>query len=288
MRSTFPTRLSFSVSQGLLKKLLTVIGVVLLLIAAWHAAAITWRIITPVNTANAVFSPQASTNQQTRGRIRPEQISQLNLFGERGAAPMASQRRDDVPETTLNVRLVGVTTASDPSRSAAIIEQGSNQNTYVIDETIASSRAIVKEIYADRIILENNGRLETLLLDGRDGASGGLSLVTSSPTRPAESSAPARLDEVTYANIGELINISPAQEDGELIGYRLAPKTNPELFNEAGFRSGDIAVTLNGYDLTNAAEALVIMNEIQTLTSATVVVLRDGDLVELEFSIPNE
>lgn len=288
MRSTFPTTLSLKVSNGLLTKLLTVLGVLLLLISAWYAAAITWRIVTPANTGSAVFTPQANTNQQTRSRIRPEQISQLNLFGERGAVQANVQAREDVPQTTLNIRLVGVSAATEPSRSAAIIEQGSNQNTYVIDETVASSRAIIKEIYADRIILENNGRLETLLLDGREGSDGGISLVTSAPTRPATESAPTRLDEVTYANIGELINISPAQQDGELIGYRLAPKGNPALFNAAGFRSGDIAVSLNGYDLTNAAEAMVIMNEIQTLTSATVVVLRDGDLVELEFSIPNQ
>lgn len=288
MRSTFPTLLSFKVSNGLLTKLLTLLGVLLLLISAWYAAAITWRVITPVNTGSAVFTPQAGASQQARSRIQPEQINQLNLFGERGAVQATAQAREDVPQTTLNIRLVGVSAATDPSRSAAIIEQGSNQNTYIIDETVASSRAIIKEIYPDRIILENNGRLETLLLEGREGTDGGLSLVTSSPTRPAAESTPTSLEEVTYANIGELITISPAQEDGELIGYRLAPKGDPTLFNAAGFQSGDIAVSLNGYDLTNAAEAMVIMNEIQTLTSATVVVLRDGDLVELEFSIPNE
>lgn len=288
MRSTFPTGLSLKLSQDLLKTMLTWFGVVLLLVAAWYAAAITWRVVTPVNSNNAVFTPQAASTQQTRSRIRPEQINRLNLFGERGAEQVAAQPRDNVPQTTLNIRLVGVTTASDPSLSAAIIEQANNQSTYVIDETIASSRAVVKEIYPDRIILENNGRLETLLMEDHDGTSGGLSLVTSAPSRPAAEAAPTRLDEVNYSNIGELINISPAQEGGELIGYRLAPKSNPALFNAAGFRSGDIAVSLNGYDLTNAAEALVIMNEIQTLTSATVVVLRDGDLVELEFSIPNE
>ncbi|RUO23626.1 type II secretion system protein GspC [Aliidiomarina iranensis] len=288
MRSTFPKGLSFNVSSGLIKNLLTLLGIVLLLVAAWYAAAITWRVLTPVDSGASVFKPQVTANQSNRSRVRPEQIGQLHLFGERGAVNTVAQNRSDVPRTTLNIRLVGATTAPDPARSAAIIEQGGNQNTYVIDETIASSRAVVREIYVDRIILENNGRLETLLLEGVDGADTGISLVTSAPSRPVEETAPERIEDVSYQNIGELINISPAQEGGELIGYRLAPKTNPEIFNQAGFRSGDIAVSLNGYDLTNAAEALVIMNEIQTLTSATVVVLRDGDLVELEFSIPNE
>ncbi|MCH8492616.1 MAG: type II secretion system protein GspC [Idiomarina sp.] len=282
--------------QRLLKLALNAIAVVLLLWAAWLAAAITWQMLAPPEPTSLNVSAAPSGAQRAQP-LQSQRITQMNLFGERGATAPTRSQPQDAPQTTLNITLVGVTAASTPSRSAAIIQQGANQNTYIIDETIASSRAIVREIYSDRIILENSGRLETLMLDGRDGSDGGLSLTSSAPARaapvpPANAATsrelPQSIDEVNYTNINDLINITPVQREGELVGYRLSPKASPELFRAAGFQDGDIAVSLNGYDLTNAAEALALMNELELLSSATVVVLRNGDLVELELSIPNE
>lgn len=280
--------------QRLLKLAINAAAVLLLLWAAWIAAAITWQLFAPQQPATLNVSAAASGTQRAQP-VQPQRITQMNLFGERGATAPTRSQPQDAPQTTLNITLVGVTAASTPSRSAAIIQQGGNQNTYIIDETIASSRAIVREIYSDRIILENNGRLETLMLDGRAGSDGGLSLTSSAPARPVPPAntatsreLPQSIGEVNYTNINDLINITPVQREGELVGYRLSPKASPELFRAAGFQDGDIAVSLNGYDLTNAAEALALMNELELLSSATVVVLRNGDLVELELSIPNE
>lgn len=287
------TKFTDGSAQRWVQRAMSAIAFLLLLLAAWLAAVITWQIVAPPQPASLSVAAAPSGTQRAHP-LQTQRITQMNLFGERGATTPARAQPQDVPQTTLNITLVGVTAASTPSRSAAIIQQGANQNTYIIDETIASSRAIVREIYSDRIILENNGRLETLMLDGRDGASGGLSLTTSAPSRAiATPSAtgrtpPQSIAEVNYSNINDLINITPVQQEGELVGYRLAPKASPELFRAAGFQDGDIAVSLNGYDLTNAAEALALMNELELLSSATVVVLRNGELVELELSIPNE
>lgn len=86
----------------------------------------------------------------------------------------------------------------------------------------------------------------------------------------------------------ELINITPASNDGELIGYRLSPKSNPEIFRAAGLRDGDIAIMFNGYDLTNAAEAMSLVQSLESMTTASIVVLRDGEEVTIELSIPNQ
>ncbi|WP_157981314.1 type II secretion system protein GspC [Aliidiomarina sanyensis] len=270
----------------------TVVAVFLFAWAAWLAAQMTWNLLAPANPPTPSATVSAATG--SGGQLSPERIQRMHLFGERGAQPAQTARTTEAPETTLNIRLVGVTASTVPERSAAIIQQGNNQVVYIPGETISSSRAVLREILSDRVILENAGRMETLYLDGRDGFEPGLTLReapaprsdASTPVQPTE--VPLSGQEVSIESIQELVTITPYQQDGELVGYRLAPRANPEIFTAAGFQAGDIAISLNGYDLTNVAEAASIMRDLSSLTTATVVVLRNGEQVTLELSIPNE
>ncbi|WP_194756982.1 type II secretion system protein GspC [Aliidiomarina indica] len=279
-------------SRSVLQPVLTGVGILLLCVAVWIAASITWRVLAPADLPVPLAVAGQGMGEQVQ--LNPTRIQQMHLFGERGAEPTRQVRTTEAPETTLNIRLVGVTASTVPERSAAIIQQGNNQVTYIPGETIASSRAVVNEILSDRIILENAGRLETLYLDGRDGFEPGLTLRqvndTTEPrqqTQDSPSELPVYVEDINPENISELVSITPVQRDGALIGYRLAPSKYPELFAAAGFQSGDIAISLNGYDLTNLAEAASILRDIGSLTSATIVVLRDDEPVTLELSIPN-
>lgn len=278
-----------------LQPMLTIGAVLVLAWAAWLAAQVTWNLIAPTSppTPPAMVSAPGSS----AGDWSAERIQRMHLFGERGAQPAQATQSTAAPETTLNIRLVGLTASTSPERSAAIIQQGNNQTVYIPGETISSSRAVVREIRSDRVILENGGRMETLFLEGRDGFEPGLTLsdIAAPPARQAQpamtaqtSRAVAELPQVNIENIQELVTISPHQENGELVGYRLAPRSNPEIFQAAGFQPGDIAVRLNGYDLTNIVSAAAIMRDLPSLTSVTIVVLRDGEERTLELSIPNQ
>src|SRR5690554_2363369 len=113
-----------------------------------------------------------STAQTTTIKVNQVDLSQvqaLHLFGQKGATT-AQATTTNAPVTTLNIRLVGVTASNNPNLSAAIIQQGSEQSTYIPGDTIRNSRAVVQEIYSDRVMLEHNNRLETLWLEGRDGS----------------------------------------------------------------------------------------------------------------------
>ncbi|TRW50317.1 type II secretion system protein GspC [Aliidiomarina halalkaliphila] len=279
--------------RSVLQPVLTGIGILLLCISAWLAATITWRLITPADLpVPPAIGGQAATEQV---QVNLNRIQQLHLFGERGAEASRQPRTTEAPETTLNIRLVGVTASTVPERSAAIIQQGNNQVTYIPGETISSSRAVINEILSDRVILENGGRLETLYLDGRDGFEPGITLrqvdqPQETREQPVERvhEVPIDIGTVNPENIGELVTITPVQREGNLIGYRLAPNRYPELFAAAGFESGDIAISLNGYDLTNLAEAASILRDVGSLTNATVVVLRNDEPITLELRIPNQ
>lgn len=275
------------------------LGVILLILIAIQVALLTIRVFTPADvTPIAVSSSSQQSSSQQTNTQGVNDVRSLHLFGEFGAQPAQQARPTAAPETTLNIRLIGVTASSNPDLSAAIVQQGNNQVVYIIGETIQSSRAVVREIHADRILIENAGRMETLYLDGRDDftpefSSAQPSAQTGTQTRgssvPAQ--APVQLTgtpEVMIDNVMELISITPHSEAGELVGYRLSPKSNPEIFRAAGLRDGDIAIMLNGYDLTNAAEAMSLMQSLESLTEATIVVLRAGEPVTLELRIPNE
>nr|WP_256473728.1 type II secretion system protein GspC [Aliidiomarina quisquiliarum] len=260
---------------------------VFLLFAAWLLAQLTWRLVMPVGPPTLMPLSATPVTSIEVAQLDLSRIQGLHLFGKKGAE-VSRPSTNEAPETTLNIRLVGVTASNNPHLSAAIIQQGSEQSTYIPGDTISSSRAVVKEIRSDRVLLEHNNRLETLWLEGRDGSEVALVLQTQ-PVQAAPAAAPEEVNLTTrQLEILEVISISPQQGENGLVGYRLAPKANEAMFREFGLRPGDLAVAINGYDLTNMAEALELMTQLEGLTQAQVRILRDGEYVDIEIYIPAE
>ena len=284
------------------RHLALLITALLLLVALWWLAQLTWRVLTPADT---VVTAPAQTAQRSRATtIDVSALQALNIFGDRAAeATSINQAAIDAPETTLNVRLVGLVASDRPELSAAIIEQGGSQQTYIIGERIANSRASVEQIFPDRVLLDNGGRREVLYIEGLDAAEAQLR------TRPANAVTPSgpgpsmqrvqvevpNNQDVAQAVAGvrddpstilEIINISPLREGQRVIGYRLLPRESTELFAALGFQAGDVAVAINGFDLTDAGQALAAVNELEDATRAIIQVRRNNELVDLEIQIP--
>lgn len=261
--------------------------------ASWLAAGIFWAFFTPTSDYQVVTTG-STVNQTQDAPVDLTRIQRLHLFGEVGAQATSRVQQTEAPETTLNIRLVGVTASTNPRRSAAIIQQGSNQNTYVPGETIASSRAVIEEILSDRVLLSNNNRIETLWLEGRDGSEVSLNIsqapqASRQREEPSEDVAEPEVElTARQQEILELISITPQPGGDGIVGYRIAPRGDEALFRELGLRPGDLAVSMNGYDLTDMAQAMQLMNELQGLSQAQVRVLRDGEYVDIEIYIPTE
>lgn len=265
------------------------LGLVFLLFAAWLLAQLTWRLLIPVGpTAQMPLSATPLATIEV-AQLDISRVQGLHLFGKQGAE-ISRIATNEAPATTLNIRLVGVTASNNPHLSAAIIQQGSEQSTYIPGDTISSSRAVVQEIRSDRVMLEHNNRLETLWLEGRDGSEAPLVL----QTQPVRTATPEAEPEAAVSlttrqlEILEIISISPQQGENGLAGYRLAPKANEAMFRGFGLRPGDLAVAINGYDLTNMAESLELMSQLEGLTQAQVRILRDGEYVDIEIYMPAE
>lgn len=275
------------------KIVLAVIGALI----AYQSALLTWSLY-PVKKDNTYnWTPASNTDNSQTVSLNIQALQQQNLFGQYQGEKKAIQKNNtEAPKTRLKLTLVGIVAASEPKFSSVIIEYERSQDSYFIDSEIPGTDATVTEIYNDRIIISVNGVQETLVLDGLEQDNKRLANVEKAGTRKEPRSSkkkkttelPLDRDELVD-NPGKLldyISISPVREGDVVKGYRVNPGKNPTVFEEAGLQAGDLAVELNGVDLTNTAEAVGLMKEFPTMTEMNLTVDRDGERNELFFSIP--
>lgn len=255
---------------------------------AYQLALLTWFLLSSV-PPSAVWDAPVAT-QQTNQQIKTQKLQSAFLFGQQEILPVkviSKARTTHAPKTTLKLTLVGVVAASDPEYSSAIISYQGRQDSFFIDSKIANNQASLIEIYSDRVILNVQGSRQTLMLDGADEEFDNRPLAKNTPS--------ARLNTLNIDKkrllsnpraIFDYINISPLKKSGRLQGYRLSPGRNPTLFNSVGLQAGDIAVQLNGVDLTDRQQALTLMKRFSQMTEINLSVMRQGQLYEIDFAIP--
>jgi len=269
-----------------------IVVVILSALITYQAALLTWSLYPKEKKVNS-WVPPVRNNAAERSILNTRALQEQHLFGQykgEKAIPQAEQTIQDAPKTRLKLLLVGIVATKDPQYSSVIIESKGNQDTYFVDSKIIGTKATVSEIYSDRIIIEVNGAKQTLILDGVELE--GNARTNKPKARTASKRARATIDldrKELLSDPGKLldfINISPVREGSEIKGYRVKPGKDPSLFEEAGLVDGDLAVELNGVDLTDMGEAMGLMKEFPTMTDISLTVDRDGELHQLFFSIP--
>ncbi|KIQ79246.1 general secretion pathway protein GspC [Aeromonas sp. L_1B5_3] len=247
----------------------------LLILLAQQCANLTWRLL-------ALATPQSSqpwqpsviaTVGQSAPRLELGEVSRLSLFGK--AIPKVQQIKEvaaNAPRTQLNAQLNGVLASSDPAKSIAIIAMSGIQNSYSVGDLIDGTQARIRQVYPDRVIIERDGRDETLMLDGEEY---GKPLPQQGGNAPLSSVRNELMSDP--GKITDYLNISPVQVDGRLAGYRLNPGNNPELFNQSGLQANDLAISINGLDLRDNMQAMQAMQQLAGATELTVTVERQGE-----------
>ena len=93
---------------------------------------------------------------------RVSDITSANLFGDPRPKTVV---RENIRDTNLNLKLVGVLWASDQKNARVLIESDSkNAALYSVGDNIKGASASVKEIYQNEILLNRNGATEKLSL----------------------------------------------------------------------------------------------------------------------------
>jgi len=263
----------------------------LLAVFCYQSALLTWQLwpTKPDSATSWQPTPSRASNQIKSYELNT--LRNLNVFGKQQTAKQAPVvvQNIDAPKTRLNLTLAGLVASSEPSLALAIIEHKGKQETYAIDDEIGSTNAMLKQVHSDRVIIEYQGNLETLMLDGEDFSR------ESSQRQPQKTSsgqAPRELSNLRKnllknpASITDYVRISPVRKNGKLSGYRVNPGKNRELFKEVGLKANDLAVSLNGYDLTDTRQAMEVAKQLKDLTEMSLTVERDGQLHSIYLSMP--
>ncbi|MFT5807061.1 MAG: general secretion pathway protein C [Moritella dasanensis] len=263
----------------------------LLAVFCYQSALLTWQLWPTSSSAVSSWQPAVSVGNNQAKSYNLNTFRNLHLFGKQQTEKSAPVVVDniDAPKTRLNLTLSGLVASSEPNLALAIIEYKGKQETYAIDDEISSTNAILKQVFTDRIIIEYQAKLETLMLDGEEFSRE--SSQRSSRENRAEK-APTGLSDLRKdllanpASITDYVRISPVRKDGKLAGYRVNPGKNRELFKEVGLKPNDLAVSLNGFDLTDTRQAMEVAKQLKDLTDMSLTVERDGQLHSIYLSVP--
>ncbi|ADT85723.1 type II secretory pathway, component EpsC [Vibrio furnissii NCTC 11218] len=251
--------------------------------SAWIVGQMVWM-LPAEQTAVGGWVASTTTQTQTQSGMDISGLQQGDLFGQYNeqAPAVVKTVKVDAPKTRLNLELVGVVASSEPRLSLAVIANRGSQATYGLNEVIEGTRVKLKAVLPDRVIIDNSGRDETLMLEGIDYSKMSAQPAPA-PSRAAQSaSVDDKLDAIRAAvaknprEIFQYVTLSQLKQDDKILGYRVSPGKDSALFESVGLQNGDIATQLNGLDLTDPDVMSKVFESISDLTEINLTVERDG------------
>lgn len=266
----------------------------MLAVSAWQVGSMVWMPFQS-NTINT-WHPTAVSHLSPAKSVDLTSIKQKNLFG---ISPLSAQGgyAKNAPQTQLNLSLVGVVVSQNAKDSLAIIAKQKTQTTYGVGETITGTRAKLKAVYEDRVIINNVGKNETLMLKDVNYSTVSSKHDTYSHESPmgvmpgnVYGKRPPSIDNTKDIlgtikrelakdpqTILQYVHFSKTEESGKIVGYKLTPGKVPQFFSSLGLESGDIATAVNDVDLTDPKALMELMGQLKDIDSLNLTVERDGE-----------
>lgn len=224
-------------------------------------------------------------------------VNKMSLFGKlpekvqsKTTKPVL-QDTANLPKTGLALTLTGLLASSDQTRAMAIIKYQNKQNSYFVGDVIASQAKIVR-IEPTGVMIDENGKLTLLSYKDDLTASAVNHTNRSSPPiveeSPSDGQVSTELKEELLASpqrLFDFIAIAPVKEGDELVGYRINPGKEAEMFTQLGFMPGDIAVEINGVSLKDEVQSLGLLGELPNMTELSINVEREGQIYTINLSL---
>ena len=239
-----------------------------------------------------VKSPQplvaaAPPSRQHQG-VNVQSVVSAHLFGVAVADP-STQDPDKAPLSSANLVLAGTIATQDPKHGIAIISDGGPSKVFSVGENV--NGATLHSVYLDHVILDRGGTLETLLLPR---------LIAGGPRMASARRVPGADPRTVQAvdNIRRLVQQDPGILDqvmrtvasydnaaGKLRGFRAYPGRNRSIFNKLGLKPGDLVTAINGQALDDPQHSQEVFNTIQSSSSVTVTIERNGQKQDISLNI---
>ncbi|MFL0803575.1 MAG: type II secretion system protein GspC [Agarilytica sp.] len=282
-------------------------GVVLFLAAAWmvHSVASLFWVLLPqpeIGLPNKLAMPveQSAGGQSSSQSVSFDSIASLGkIFGNASAANVVVKKpvakpSDDIQAnktTRLSLKLHGLFSSSDPKEGSAIIAGGNKQALYSVGDEINGNRGVkLARVLEKRVILNNKGSMESLWLFSEEdfsvSARAKPKAKSESPSKPKNNNirTSARPDQIPK-NIGDVVRFSVHREGGKMVGYRIRPGRDRELFTQVGLKANDIVTSVNGIEVNDPKQIRSVYKSMKTATEAQLNVLRDGDTHSITISL---
>lgn len=287
-------------------KLANCLTIIIAIVCCQQLAKLSWSLISPNSSTNNNKTQPISVNHSNFSLLTKNDsymltdIKNLALFGHEpktstlltgSDSEIGSSMYDSLPIANINANLMGIVSSDRQELALAIFNVGNKQVSYGVGETVAGVK--IEHIFHNRIIVSHQGHNEVIPFDDIEeintqrqiGNSQANSLVKEATQRSDQSNV---LLEDDADNIFDYVSISPVLIDKKLAGYRLNPGNDTSLFNQVGLKNNDLAIAINGYDLRNEEEAQKIMQDLATLASINITVIRDGVLQEIQIMLDEE
>lgn len=264
--------------------------------------------------ANA-FLPLQLESEPDQSRTRPEfqakadlsRILSRNLFdsnasGRRHVPKEPEVNPDELRPSTLNAELVGTVVFENSKYSVALIRDRTNNTTKYYSTGDDLLGASLMKIERFRIIIQREGRLETLELQAAK------SNVPTRSSRPGPGLAPARPTNVSFEEIGPGRFLIPENTVNDLMGNlpqimrdaRAVPNIGPDnridgfkmleikpnsIFEKLGLQNGDIVRRVNDEDLNSVEKGMSLFTALRNEKTISIDIDRSGSRLNYTYEI---
>ncbi len=259
------------------------------LVAATLAQAIWLLLPAPESAAWRPMPAPAPTASLDNRRTDVAAIVAAHLFGIYQPVAISTQAAREAPDTPLNLTLMGIFAGTSEDFSRALIgQQGGDEQPYSVGDRITPG-VVLQKIMTDRVILLRDGRLETLRLekDRPSTAEAPTPIETASADTTGTQDLVKIRDEILRdpAKASEYVRVQPANQNGQLRGYRIYPGRDRAAFTGAGLRPGDLVTSVNGVELNDAGRALQLLGQLAQSPTLNMTVERGGQTQTINLNL---
>lgn len=260
-------------------------------------ADIFWMVVpVPQHTVSSLAAVQGiNTSSSTASKaVDISAMQSWYLFGGSGATVSAEQAPLVDPSTTtatsLNLLLMGVLMSDVPEASFAVIQNGQLSSLYKVgDEIPIAAGVTLAKVLVDRVIINNRGSMEALLLFDDKASLGTVTsdqnVVIDQRNNPEVSAIANNYRNQLLTNpmsMTDVIKVSIAKDaSGKVMGYRIRPGRDRAQFAKFGLQAGDVVTSINGVQLDDPAKAMELYGQLKEAKEATFIVKRGNQEVSL-------
>jgi general secretion pathway protein C len=263
------------------------LSLLLVVVIAWQLARIIWMLVPGPAAGDAIQAPPQSISLQSAGAdsANAQDIADAHIFGiansdsELALQPVVDET-DNLSDTRLsNLSLKGTIASTPADMAVAIIADGaSEEKVYMIGQSVTSG-ATLHAVYADRVVLNENGVLTNLKLPKDFPKSAVTAARRDSTVRNRATTNKQSIQSVVAKNVSRLADVirpTPYFVNGQQQGYRVYPGRNREQFASLGLRPGDLIKDIDGQALSDPSQAMKIFQSMDSADQVSVTVERNG------------